>query len=92
MEKSKLVPIATLLSLIVGITSCGDNTPRTQSVSDKTISALQNTIILQGYRCDTVVKNSVIFGFGTTYNVPCNDFQYLYHVEDIGGNWIVKVK
>jgi hypothetical protein len=38
-----------------------------------------------GYKCDSVDK--VLTGFGIT--LSCNGYQYVYDIEDVGGNWKV---
>lgn len=43
-----------------------------------------------GYRCDSVTAMSVSSWSGVV-SVFCNDFRYSYELEDVGGNWVVRV-
>ena len=45
---------------------------------------------IYGFRCDSV--DDVISAWDDSFRVTCNDYRYAYSIEDIGGNWIVKVE
>ncbi len=51
----------------------------------------QALVIASGYTCDTVDKLLSVSWSGD-FTLACNGYQYSYSIEDIGGNWTVKVK
>lgn len=62
-------------------------------VSASNASALQAAIQASGYKCDNV-DSIVPFSWSLKrgYHVYCNDYQYSYEVEDVGGRIVVTVK
>lgn len=83
-------------ALIVGVSDGGNNQNTTSSSESRkeVTSAQKNTaqLLIQnsGYRCDSV-SFMLQQSWNGSYRVTCNDDNYAYLIEDIGGNWIVKV-
>ncbi|WP_445766987.1 hypothetical protein [Rheinheimera sp.] len=63
----------------------------TPTVSAQNTRAAQKLIKSAGYRCDSVSYISQSSWDGS-YRVTCNDDNYAYSIDDVGGNWIVTVK
>lgn len=60
-------------------------------LEDSQVNALQKLIVLSGYKCDDV-SSAIRSSWDGSFRVTCNDNSYVYGIEDIGGQWTVKVK
>ena len=59
-------------------------TPKQKRISQRLIRA-------NGYTCDNVAHMRPLM-FSAGYTVYCNDYRYVYEIEDVGGNLQVTVK
>ncbi|MFA6741014.1 MAG: hypothetical protein WCR78_05925 [Arcobacteraceae bacterium] len=78
---------------IFGIIICISNTLNAVdgNLTENQINSLQKLIVLSGYTCDDV-KSAIHSSWDGSIRVSCNNNRYVYEIEDIGGQWTVKVK
>jgi hypothetical protein len=59
-------------------------------VTPEQAALIPKLIKASGYACDTL-SSAIRPSYSGNFSVYCNGYKYSYDIDDIGGNWVVKV-
>lgn len=63
-----------------------------EEYSDEVKRDAMNIIQAYGYTCSSIDHMSPFLLSGSGFKVTCNNYRYMYEIEDKGGRWVVTVK